>query len=181
MHRRFPLRNGTDRAVRVLSVEADCAYVEVSFAPRRLEAGEAGWLDFRLDTRGNLGRFSKGVEILTDARPEPVALRVSGVVAHRPKGIPRPEAIFATGCRGCHLGGGIGKKSGGELYDALCYACHGEPAFGGGKPRAELRRRIEEGVEASFMPAFSGARGGPLDAAQISSLLRFLRAGGDSP
>lgn len=75
-----------------------------------------------------------------------------------------------------------------QLYSQNCAACHGENGKGGASIALAspvylamanddvLRKATAEGVAGTAMPAFAQSSGGPLTEAQISSLVRGMRA-----
>ena len=94
------------------------------------------------------------------------------------------QAIFKGDCAKCHVEPTVG-KTGKELYQTACGICHDA------EHRAEMvpsllalkhptdasywREWITTSKPGSMMPAFGKGAGGPLDEAQIDSLVTCLR------
>ncbi|MGH7957481.1 MAG: c-type cytochrome, partial [Opitutaceae bacterium] len=97
------------------------------------------------------------------------------------------QAVFKGECASCHVEPAKG-KSGMALYATACAICHeGEhrasmvpdlsetAGLRGGDP-AYWETWIRQGKEGTLMPAFARAAGGPLEEAQIRSLVEGLTA-----
>ncbi len=95
------------------------------------------------------------------------------------------ETLFKGACADCHSTPAKGKM-GKELYDAACYLCHDFPQEESKKfiapgrnslsniPKTKLRRMISEGIHETSMPGFHESVGGPLDKAQVDSLVNYI-------
>jgi mono/diheme cytochrome c family protein len=93
------------------------------------------------------------------------------------------QAVFKKDCAWCHADPAHG-KTGPQLYTVACGICHDS------QNRAQMvpdlhhlnhptdveywKQWIAHGKEGTLMPAFSNAEGGPLDPAQVASLVEFL-------
>ncbi|MBI5385019.1 MAG: DUF1573 domain-containing protein [Verrucomicrobia bacterium] len=93
------------------------------------------------------------------------------------------QAVFKDDCARCHVEPGR-HKQGPELYAAVCGICHDAT------PRAAMvpdlrqprtprtvefwRKTISEGRPGSLMPACAASEGGPLNDAQVESLVTYL-------
>lgn len=135
-----------------------------------------------LQTDGKEGLIRKTVQVVTnDPVKELVVLKLKArVVDNFHKDKSRPDAIFRSPCRRCHIDRGIGKL-GGELFRADCLVCH---KMGGSAkplsllrklPKGRLRKAIERGVPETVMPGFSWRFGGPLTVTQIRSLDKYVK------
>jgi mono/diheme cytochrome c family protein len=93
------------------------------------------------------------------------------------------QAVFKKDCAWCHADPAHG-KTGPQLYAVACGTCHDSPNRAQMVPDlhhlnhptdAEYWKQwVAHGKEGTLMPAFSNAEGGPLDSAQIASLVEFL-------
>ena len=97
-------------------------------------------------------------------------------------------SYFEGKCANCHVEQGIGKY-GKALYDVDCAMCHGDDGksvehltkpLNGQKYLSsiidrELYKRIANGTENVMMLGFAKKNGGPLDAKQLNSLVKYLR------
>jgi mono/diheme cytochrome c family protein len=87
--------------------------------------------------------------------------------------------IFGEKCRNCHIDQGKGKK-GWDLFKANCFMCHNAGKYASltemsRKPREYLVPVIREGVKNTVMPGWAIKAGGPLDDAEIKSLIDFIK------
>jgi mono/diheme cytochrome c family protein len=94
--------------------------------------------------------------------------------------------LFKGQCAACHVAKGKG-KTGEALFVADCAMCHGLNATGGVAPslvkqnyndpaqKARMKDIISNGAPHNpEMPPFSLAKGGPLNEAEIDSLVNFI-------
>ena len=137
-----------------------------------------------LDPIGKKGKLEKTVTVYSNDAEAPVKkTKIYAFVKHDvalSSNLRMEEVLFQDKCKGCHANRGAG-KSGKSLYDAICAFCHGEMGEGKSakpfKKRSDgyLRDRIANGQKGTAMPAYSLDKGGPLDDAQIDSLVDYVR------
>ena len=159
--------------------------------------GASGSMTVTYDPAGQSGDVRKTLTVFTNDPVPPrtiVTLRAKVVPADEetmPGGHPRftGQSLLMGSCAGCHAATAQG-KSGKELYSAVCAMCHGATAEGGKAPGLRdpaylashddkaLGEAIAYGTANPKMPGFSDLMGGPLDAAQVASLVKLLRAWG---
>lgn len=172
--------------IRDLTVTCGCTVVDVS--TRSIDPGKSASLTVRIEPDAKEGLVEKSVTIATNDPDGP--LRTVTVRAqvqrdlHAMSSLAKEKSIFSQECRSCHVDRGMGKK-GKELYAADCSMCHGSleekdhvRALNG--PRLaedleDLRALIAQGNGRGSMPGFSKAAGGPLDDAEIDSLVDLFR------
>jgi mono/diheme cytochrome c family protein len=87
--------------------------------------------------------------------------------------------IFSEKCRDCHVDQGKG-KTGWDLFKQDCFMCHnaGKNTSLSGmskKTKAYLLRVIKQGVDNTIMPGWATEAGGPLDDAEIKSLVDMIK------
>ena len=148
-----------------------------------LEPGDVAQIDVSLDPRGKSGHVSKRVSIITDDPVLPVVEVLVSASVVRAGAITARELgtiLFSDPCAECHSGPAVG-QAGGDLWADVCEMCHDDS---GVAPLQLPLARSAEAIEASIiagsdgrgMPAYAQEAGGPLDDAQVASLVRFLRA-----
>jgi mono/diheme cytochrome c family protein len=149
-------------------------------------------LHVTLDTSIKLGKVKKTIEVYSnDAQHAVKTLTITANVISTLKGHPKmtvkdPLVLFKGRCATCHVLRGVG-KTGQALFIADCAMCHGQNAQGAvamsllgrdyrnPKQVALVRKMIAEGAPNNpEMPPFSKAHGGPLNDAEIDSLVTFL-------
>jgi mono/diheme cytochrome c family protein len=186
----YPFTNRGDRPLRVLSAEVSCGCTEATVIGGDVVApGAVAEVRVATDTTGKRGRFTKEIEVTSDDPAQPVtALTLTGrvvkdVAAHRGHNL--QAVIFGERCGGCHAEPAAG-LTGAPLYEAVCAYCHGEKGHGGGatalKRLSYLRRVSAGGLRVTIgqgrpdegMPGFHRAVGGPLDDAQVESLVTTI-------
>ena len=87
--------------------------------------------------------------------------------------------IFTEKCSGCHVENGRG-KIGWDLFKADCFMCHNAGkntslSTMSKKPRADMLKAITDGVDNTLMPGFDLKNGGPLNEAEIRSLIDLIK------
>lgn len=96
-------------------------------------------------------------------------------------------ALGIAGQPGVAQAQGGSVERGAQLYAENCAACHGERGegrvgatlrkdFPSINPAAFLKQTISNGVPGSVMPAWSKARGGPLDDSQIDDIAAYIQS-----
>jgi mono/diheme cytochrome c family protein len=172
----FPveLRNISGRTLSVERVIPSCGCTEVSYPKGTVSPGGVFKLEVTIDTTGKIGRVVKGLDIYTPGADEPFELVLTAKVSH-PEGSPVDAGVIFRGtCAACHVGEGVEKKTGAELYNAVCYMCHKEADTFAPMDESLLLKRISQGKPGTSMPGFLRAHGGPLDARQVDSLAEYI-------
>jgi mono/diheme cytochrome c family protein len=162
--------------------------------------GGTGSMTVTYDPAGQSGDVRKTLTVFTNdpVHPRTILTLRAKVVPNdeepMPGGHPRftGQSLLMGSCAGCHATTAQG-KSGKELYGAVCAMCHGAAAEGGKAPGLRdpaylasrddkaLAEAIAYGTANPKMPGFSDVMGGPLDAAQVASLVKLLRTWGPPP
>jgi len=186
----FPFENVGDEPLHILSAEVSCGCTEATVVGDDVvPAGGHGEVRVTTDTTGKRGTFTKEIDVTSDDPEQRVTTIVftgrvvKDVSAHR--GHDLQGVIFGERCGTCHGSPAAGLR-GEDLYDAVCAFCHGEHGHGGGamalKRLSYLREVTAEGLAAAIgdgrpedgMPGFHRHVGGPLDDAQIASLVETI-------
>jgi mono/diheme cytochrome c family protein len=196
---RFTIQNSSDIPLTITRVDTSCGCTVAETPPQPwIIAPQAkGAFVARVDLRGKRGELHKTIWVTTSAGEVtlPVKIRIpeSPMTEDRRKNqliaLADARAVFQGDCARCHVAPALG-KTGPELYQAACAICHEA------HPRAEvvpdlsettkgwtaeaLRTVIAAGKTGTLMPPFAQEQGGPLDAAQVESLVAFLRHGASS-
>ena len=159
--------------------------------------GGTGAMTVTYDPAGQSGDVRKTLTVFTNDPVHPrtiLTLRAKVLPAEEepmPGGHPRftGQSLLMGSCATCHAATAQG-KTGKDLYAAVCAMCHGASAEGGKAPGLRdaaylashddkaLGEAIAYGTPNPKMPGFSDLMGGPLDAAQVASLVKLLRAWG---
>jgi mono/diheme cytochrome c family protein len=174
---RFPLelQNMSGQTLSVERVITSCGCTEVSYQAEPVPAGGVLRLEVTTDTTAKIGRIVKVLDIYTSVADEPFEFVLTAEVTH-PEGAPLDAGvIFRGSCAACHVGEGIEKRSGAELYNAVCYMCHKEADTFASLEETLLVQRISEGKPGTSMPGFLRAHGGPLEARQVESLVGYVQ------
>ena len=147
----------------------------------RLGPGERGKINVSVDIRGKTGHISKTVQVYTNDPANPVTkLTVTMYIKDRVHlNQYKAMEIFSEKCRGCHIDEGKGKK-GWDLFKADCFMCHnaGKNTSLTGmskKPKDYLLRVIRQGLDNTVMPGWAAKANGPLDDAEINSLIDLIK------
>jgi hypothetical protein len=146
-----------------------------------LKPGERGKIHVSVDNRGKSGYISKTIQVYANDPKNPVTkLALQMYIKDRIHSNQyKAREIFSESCRGCHIDQGRGKM-GRDLFMADCFMCHnaGKNTSLTGmskKPREYLVRIIRVGVENTVMPGWAAKAGGPLDDAEIKSLIDVIK------
>jgi len=146
-----------------------------------LKPGERGKIQVTVDIRGKSGYISKTIQVYANDPKNPVTrLAVQMYIKDRVHlNHYKAKEIFSESCRDCHIDQGKGKK-GRDLFMADCFMCHNAGRNTSltemsKKPRAYLLRIIREGVDNTVMPGWGAKAGGPLDDAEIKSLINVIK------
>lgn len=183
----------TEVTIPQVRTSCGCSIPRLPAEPWRLAPGASGEFQVIVDLRGKRGELHK-TGIIDTTRGTYAVFEFHVIM---PQLDPRDEmrqrnlliaeadrqAVFKNDCAQCHATPAKGKQ-GRALYLAACAICHADehrasmvpdlrtlqPA-----PSAETwRALITHGKDATLMPAFGAAAGGPLTAEQIESLVAYL-------
>jgi cytochrome c553 len=195
----FKVRNVSASTVVIDDVKPSCGctVAKLPSKPWKLAPKESGQFDAVVDLRGKRGTLYKTIDVLSPTAPTILQLvieipeatnKLSKEMANRVWGqqlaATDRQAVFTkTECLMCHLRPAFG-KSGGQLYQVTCGICHEA------KHRATMvpdlhslktpidanywRTWITYGKPGTLMPAFAATERGPLDDAQINSLIAYM-------
>jgi len=146
----------------------------------RLRPGETGEIKVSVDVRGKQGYISKTVKVDTNDPKNPVSILSVRMYLKDRVHMNHYKAaeIFGEKCRDCHIEKGRG-LNGWDLFKADCFMCHNAGRNASltemsKKPEKYLLRIIREGVENTVMPGWEKRSGGPLDEAEIRSLIDLI-------
>jgi len=146
-----------------------------------LGPGEKGMIHVSVDIRGKTGRIVKTVEVYANDPANPVTKLTVTMYIKDPVHMDQYKAteIFSEKCRGCHIDEGKGKL-GWDLFKADCFMCHnaGKKSSLTGmskKPKDYLLRVIRQGVDNTVMPGWDAKANGPLNEAEIKSLIDLIK------
>lgn len=176
----FEFSNAGDDDLLIEKVVAAAGNTKAKASSGRLKPGEKGSITVVVDMRGKKGIFSKNIDIYTNDPITPVTtLSVKISVKDRIHMAQyKATAIFSEECLTCHVERGRGKK-GWDLFKADCFMCHNAGkntslSTMSRKPSKEMLKAIRDGVENTLMPGFAVSNGGPLDDADIQSLIELI-------
>ncbi|MDX8401949.1 MAG: c-type cytochrome [Mariprofundaceae bacterium] len=175
------IRNSGERMMQIAAVETSCGCTTAEPEERLLPPGGFTRLHVTIDTFAKRGEVRKWVEVIdATGRRSRAVIRLRVLPAEHPAAMTVGRSLFAGDCARCHAEPARGLRHGAAIYRAVCAMCHGEGGKGGYAPRlagldaAVIQDIVTEGGGTPAMPAFSAARGGPLDAAQIEALVEWL-------
>jgi len=188
----FSVKNGTDHEVVIHSTETSC-HCTVATPPRSpwvIDPGATEILKVTIDLRGRVGALTKTIYVDTSegqqvlvanvSIPPPKAARreMNLAAAHADR-----QAVLRGDCASCHVAPTVG-KTGKELFQTACVICHAAEHRASMVPdlmvakvprdAAYWEKWIREGAAGTLMPAFAKEHGGPLDDAQVTSLIAYL-------
>lgn len=183
----FLITNEGDSVLTIESLKPSCGCTVANFSTGEIFPGEMKEVHFTIDTTGKVGDIKKNIVILSDDVQQPkrivdIFIHVQ-LVEHQEMD---KSAIFKGDCAACHAEPAQYRVDE-ELFEMVCYMCHGHYGLGGGATRINefsyltkrddsyLRKVISEGITERGMPAFSNKLGGPLDDEQIESLVSLMR------
>lgn len=184
----FLIRNTGGSPLEVQAVNTSCGCTAALPADKVIPPGGRSRIDVTYDTRGKLGDVDKQIRVWTDdpGRPLLVLTILGKVVPSEHPDMTGTKNLFEGSCAACHAAPAAGKK-GEALFNAACAMCH-RPLGSDGKrvgpapegmsalPAKALGDAIAHGKDGASMPAFGPNAGGPLDRAQIKSLVVFIRS-----
>jgi len=186
---RFTFSNTGDAELVIRDATTPCGCTVVLPDKKQLAPGETGHLDVTYDSAARSGDVERIITVTSNDPVEPeLELTVTAHVdASQHAGFKAGETLFGEKCGKCHAvpaKDDAGKpRTGQDLYDAVCWFCHGKARQGKTAPPLgvfapsidpELTRIIAEGQAGTEMPAFGKAHKGPLTPEQIASLVALL-------
>ena len=146
-----------------------------------LKPGESAMINVSVDIRGRKGNISKTIEVYSNDPNNPVMKLALRMYIKDRVHLDQHKAmdIFSEKCRDCHIDRGRGKM-GWDLFRADCFMCHNAGkntslSTMSKKPRAEMLKAIREGIDNTLMPGFDLKNGGPLNDAEIKSLIDLIK------
>jgi cytochrome c553 len=198
-HFTFHLTNVSKEVVLINSVRTSCGctVAQLPEQPWRLAAGTNGPIQVTVNLAGKSGVIAKSVTVDSTAGVKSLLVKVTipqatngpiaGVNMDRMRNMQMAMAdrqvVFKGECAKCHADPAKGQM-GAQLYAAACSNCHDSPQRASMVPDLKhlnhptsvehWRHWIASGRPGSMMPAFAKEQGGPLDDAQIASLVKYL-------
>lgn len=193
----FYIYNTGGTHLRIHKVDPSCGCTVADLSQTVIAPGEFTKLHITLDTSIKLGKVKKAITIHSNDAKHPVKeIYLTGTVVHQMDGHAKinleakdPLVLFKGSCATCHMQKGIGRV-GEDLFIADCAMCHGLQGEGkkdiapklvgldwkNPKTLARLRGVIANGSpNTPQMPPFSKSKGGPLNDAEIDSLVNYLK------
>ena len=185
---RFTNTAAAELTIRAVTPSCGCTWFSLPPLPWKVLPGATETLTGTLDVHGKVGDLTKTIVVQTSRGKESQEFHVVIAMSEsRSKNILRAQAdrqaVFAGECASCHATPGE-HQTGLALYTAVCAVCHQSERRASMVPVLALRERgtdpaywtdwIRRGREGSLMPAFARSAGGPLDEAQIQSLVQGL-------
>ncbi len=191
----WPFFNDGDAPLRIVKTRPQCGCTATVLDDGAVPPGGRGTMKVTFDPVGLEGGVRKSLAVMTDDPRTPRVLltllaSVVPVEVQRKEGEhPRVagQSLLVGECATCHAAPAAGKH-GAELYAAICASCHGDDGAGvhapsireasylAGRTDDDLNQAISYGSANPKMPGFLDLMGGPLDAAQVDSLVRLMRS-----
>lgn len=175
-----------------------CTTAELPSKPWHLAPKETNKMEVLVDLRGKVGKLfktitvdsataAKTLTVMVDIPPEAATSRMPAEMANRlfgqQLGALDHQAVFKKDCVKCHLTPTFGKM-GENLYQAACGICHEAKNRATMVPDLHALKTpvdddywnnwVSHGKAGTLMPGFAAAEGGPLNDAQIASLVDYL-------
>ena len=179
--------NDGNAPLTIIAMNPSCGCTASVADPKSVPPGGSGALKITYDPAGQSGDVRKTLTIVTNDPSHPrTILTILAKVASADdevlaNGHPRfaGQSLLMGSCASCHAAPAQG-KTGTALWEAVCAMCHhrtGEAlgAFVASHDDAALTQAIAYGTANPKMPGFSSLMGGPLDDAQVASLVKLLR------
>lgn len=184
----WPYRNTGTAALEIRSADPSCGCTATVADPATVPPGSTGTLLVTFDPAGQVGDVRKTITVVTNdpEHPRTILTIKAKIVVHetplKPGEHPRiaGQSLLMGSCGGCHAAPAAG-KTGAALFTAICAPCHGsglDKAYLASHDDKAIADVIAYGTASPKMPGFSQLMGGPLDDAQVASLVVHLRAGG---
>ena len=171
----------------IIAMTPSCGCTASVADPKSVPPGSSGALKITYDPAGQSGDVRKTLTVVTNDPTHPrTILTILARVASAddevlPNGHPRfaGQSLLMGACASCHAAPAQG-KTGTALWEAVCAMCHRPTAealgaFVASHDDAALTQAIAYGTANPKMPGFSSLMGGPLDDAQVASLVKLLR------
>ena len=183
-----------DVVINWVRTSCGCTVAKLPSTPWILHPKDHGQIEVSVDLRGKFGVLNKFVTVDSTVGSKMLTLKISvptpapmNTVDGRTRNIQMAladrQAVFKNDCVSCHVTPAAGKL-GEPLYQAACAVCHDAPhratmvpdlhALPKTPTREGWKTWVTSGKVGSLMPAFAKAEGGPLDDAQIDSLVEYL-------
>jgi hypothetical protein len=198
-HFTFHLTNVSKEVVLINSVRTSCGctVAQLPEQPWHLAPGKSGPIEVTVNLAGKSGLITKSVTVDSSAGikallvkvniPQPTNSPIAGVNMDRMRNMQMAmsdrQVVFKGECAKCHADPAKGQM-GPQLYAAACSNCHDSPQRASMVPDLKhlnhpttaehWKNWITSGKAGSMMPAFAKTQGGPLDDAQIASLVKYL-------
>jgi hypothetical protein len=185
----FVVKNTGGRPLRIYDAYSTCGCTIPKLTRYLLKPGESTTLQIVVDTAMKQNAVTKEVFISSnDPQRRIASLSLTLDVQDPHVGMSKETAakIFTNErCATCHVAQGVG-LFGEELYRADCAMCHGVKARGAVGPGlvgpykdAAFTQRVRSIISYGSkthrsMPGFLAEAGGPLDRAQIDSIIKYL-------
>jgi hypothetical protein len=158
-----------------------CGCIATAASGTTIAPGAKGTIAIRFDTKFLKGSVVKFVYVFTnDPRYNPAILKIKANVTDDYHTTKYPaDKIFYEPCARCHVSKGVGLK-GRSLFYADCLMCHRQGVAGPSLTDLtklsgpQLKDRIESGKAGSKMAPFSISRGGPLNDAEVNSIVEYI-------
>ncbi len=184
----------TNVVIRSVRPSCGCTIAKLPSQPWTLQPGDHGDIQASLDLRGKRGLLQKYLSVDSSAGfkllifkvhiPENAATSMAMETRGRNlmAALADRQAVFKGTCVSCHVEPTKGKL-GAELYVAACGICHDSTHRASMVPDLQAVRRptreywhrwTASGKAGTLMPAFAQTEGGPLNDAQITSLVDYL-------
>jgi hypothetical protein len=196
----WPYRNEGSSSLEITATVPSCGCTAGVAEPTTVPAGGAGVLSVTYDPAGQSGDVRKTITVVTNDPVHPRTILTILATVTADQGAPPPgahpriagQSLLMGSCTTCHASPARG-KTGEALWTAVCAMCHGAKGEGasapglrarvaaGGLDDAALESAIAYGTASPKMPGFSELMGGPLDAAQVASLVSLLRSWAPAP
>jgi mono/diheme cytochrome c family protein len=190
----FTVTNRSKAPVTILQIRPSCGctVVESPPFPWKLAPAEKGTVSAIVDFHGKDGDVAKALFVGTSAGPQTLLMHVKIPMLdeatrkqNQSMATADRQAVFRGECASCHAKPAE-NKYGEELFHAACAVCHISSHRASMVPDLFVARDkrdagwwtkwITEGREGSLMPAFAAKHGGPLNDAQVDSLVEFVLA-----
>ncbi len=199
----FSFSNAGDDTLKIQNVKASCGCTAALLSSDIIPPNGKGEIKATFNSRGKVGNIHKTITVFSNSADNPVTqlnlvVKVEGNGSAHTGGMKKSSAMhpevegdmhgsyFEGKCANCHVEPGVG-KFGKDLFDVSCAMCHGADGRGavaqplrGGEflNRADaslLQERIAKGSPSNvMMRGFAKSAGGPLDEAQIKSLVEYI-------
>jgi hypothetical protein len=190
----FSVTNVSDSDVAIDRVQTSCGCTIATMPdqPWILKPKDDGKMQVAVDLRGKVGTLTKTITVyfhdgdsntLTVRIVMPNSSEMQRLRNQQLAAMERQLVFKDSECAHCHLDPARG-KTGRELFATACGICHESPhratmvpdlhALNHATDKVYWKQWITAGKPGSLMPGFGAEFGGPLDSAQIDSLVDYL-------